>query len=184
MSRDRPRRHITFDGEHGLLYTLLDVAAGNTMGGDGTAGEGNTMTGLYGRGITLDGAGAGNVIAGNTIGLDASGALGEAPDVGIYVNDTPGTVVGANAGPGDLLGLHYERGNVVVGSTGGVGSGIRLDGTTTATIVAGNFVGIDQTERRRPLGTKSGSGSQRPETRLGRGTSWPGTTRTASRSLV
>ena len=59
----------TFDTKDGVLIT--SGASKNTIGGDSTAGEGNIVYGLYGRGVVLDGAGTANIVAGNTIGTDA-----------------------------------------------------------------------------------------------------------------
>ena len=77
----------TFDTKDGVL--ISHGAATNTIGGDTTQGQGNFIYGLYGRGVALEEAGPGNVVAGNTIGLDIEGSDGESPEFGIEVLDTP-----------------------------------------------------------------------------------------------
>ena len=129
----------TYDTEHGIW--IGNGAGANTIGGSSDSGQGNTVTGLYGAGILLDGAGAGNVVAGNRIGLDDEGGSGEAPGVGIEIDGTDGTIVGADAGPGDLFVLDRARGNVVAGADS---AAISLGQGTSGSIVAGNALGVDR----------------------------------------
>ena len=55
--------------------------------------------GFYDAGISLVGAGSGNVIAGNRIGANATGDTAQSPPVGISVSDTSNTVIGDNVSP-------------------------------------------------------------------------------------
>ena len=144
----------TFDTADGVR--IENGASHNTIGGDSTLGEGNIVYGLYGRGVVLDGAGPGNVVAGNTIGADAFGGSGAAPVVGIEVVDTPQTVLGADVGADDLStpGL-ANIGNVVVGAQGGE-PGIWIHGTSTGTVIAGNAVGTDRAGTAQTLGNYTG----------------------------
>ena len=67
--------------------------------------------------------------------------------------DTPAAVVGDDAGPGDLLLLDYELGNVVVASSGEGGDGIVISNDGAAgSIVAANFVGVNRTGNATNLG--------------------------------
>ncbi|MGA3362226.1 MAG: hypothetical protein ABSD82_09360 [Solirubrobacteraceae bacterium] len=115
-------------------------AANNTIGGSRTAGDGNLIFGLYQEGVYLAGAGTGNLIAGNTIGVNASGVLtpGAGPfDQGIGVENSPGTTIGDSAAPGTQA--NTANGNVIVNQTGDVGVFIN----SSYVNVAGNFVGTN-----------------------------------------
>ena len=118
---------------------MLDAGAtDNTIGGNSTVG--NVIYGLYAEGVYVTLAGSGNVIAGNTIGANASGSLGSfsSASIGITVENSPGTTIGDDAAPGTQA--NAANGNVIVGQTGTAGIFINSDSTT----VAGNFVGTDR----------------------------------------
>jgi CSLREA domain-containing protein len=114
-----------------------DGATGNTIGGSSTAG--NVIYGLYAEGVYVTLAGSGNVIAGNTIGANANGSLGSfaSANIGITVENSPGTTIGDDAAPGAQA--NTANGNVIVGQTGDAGLFINSPGTT----VAGNFIGTN-----------------------------------------
>jgi len=133
-----PDGEYSYDTEDGVYIT--GGASGNTIGGDSTAGEGNVVYGFYGRGIVLDGAGSDNVVAGNTIGLSEGGSPAEAPDIGIDVDSSPDTDVGDSVSPPGFA--NPARGNVVLGAAT---AGIRVQGASAGTRVAGNFVGVHRT---------------------------------------
>lgn len=135
---------------------LQGGAASNVVGGTIAAAEGNLIYATDGAAIRLADAGAGNRVQGNTIGLDPSGAASPA-GTGVEVSNTPDTVVGALAGPGDLYTLESNRGNVIVASSSPGSAGISILGTSTGTIVAGNFVGTDRGGSATGLGN-AGSG--------------------------
>jgi hypothetical protein len=82
-------------------------------------------------GIHLEGSN--NIVAGNWIGLDATGAIA-------LGNGAPGVdVVGAN----NLIGgLGPNDRNVIAGNGG---DGIRIQSPSTGTLVQGNFIGTDRT---------------------------------------
>ncbi|HVD25014.1 MAG TPA: DNRLRE domain-containing protein, partial [Gaiellaceae bacterium] len=130
-----PDGAFTYDTEDGVLIT--SGASGNTIGGDSGLDEGNLVYGFYGRGVVLDGAGADNVIAGNTIGLSEDGAIGEAPEVGIDVVASPDNDIGDSVSPPGFA--NPSRGNVVVGADT---VGIQVGGGSGGTRIAGNFVGV------------------------------------------
>ena len=113
-------------------------ATGNFIGTDGsndafTANERNVISGNSGRGVILEGA---NVLAGNFIGLNASGT-GRLPNgEGVQVTKT-GSRVGTNA---DGIADEAER-NIISGNTGN-GISVR-DPDTTQAVIAGNYIGLD-----------------------------------------
>ena len=120
-------------------------ASGNTIGGDSSAGEGNLIHG-FSTGVSLESAGTGNRIQGNVIGLGPSGSPSPGPggaSNGVYVQDSPGTVVGADAGPGELYNPVYPGfGNVIAGITGTEGGrGIFVGGAASGTRIAFNSIG-------------------------------------------
>jgi len=147
-----PDGSFSYDTENGILIT--GAAANNTIGGDSGLGEGNILYGFYGTAVVIDGAGAGNEVAGNTIGADAFGNTTESPSVGVRVNNTSGTVIGDDV----LLpaAANMARGNVIVGSDAGGGVGISTGGTSTGTKIAGNFVGVARTGNATNLGNDTG----------------------------
>jgi titin len=105
-------------------------APDNTVGGTTPAAR-NVISGNEGVGVNVDG-GDGNVVAGNYIGTDASGAqdLGNAGS-GINVEEASGSIIGGTTSG--------ER-NVVSGNDG---SGVGLFGSGNKVI--GNYVGTDAT---------------------------------------
>jgi parallel beta-helix repeat protein len=125
----------------GLPY--IGAPYDNTIGGT-TPSEGNTITGNGGNGIWINGPGPyaiGNLVEGNSIGVDFDGvAVGNALD-GVRISD---------AGLNTIGGTAHGAGNVI--------SGNALDGVvviddlsqgplpvTTANLVQGNFIGTDAT---------------------------------------
>jgi titin len=109
-------------------------ASNNTVGGT-AAGARNVIAGNAFGGVTLAFPGAaGNVVAGNYVGTDASGtaALGNIRD-GVLIRDgaANNTVGGTAAGAR----------NVIAGNTG---AGVNITGTgTTGNVVAGNYIGTN-----------------------------------------
>ena len=114
--------------------------------GDGVSDEleRNVISGNVGHGILLLGPGFGtdrSVIAGNTVGLDASGAF-SVPNTMDGISVTQNSSDNRIGTDGDGHGDAAER-NVV---SGNVGAGIRIrDGNATDNVVAGNYVGTDAT---------------------------------------
>src|SRR5690606_31662899 len=120
----------------------------NTIGvdGDGSAGEaneGNLISGNLGPGIDSHSSAAENVVAGNLVGLTATGdaALPNGIDgVRIY-HSAQDNLVGTNA---DGISDHLER-NVIVA---GPDTGVRLFGQVgepSGNVIAGNYIGTDVT---------------------------------------
>ena len=118
---------------------FVEGAPGNTIGGIG-AGR-NLISGNGGYGVRVDGlAAAGDLIEGNSIGLDAAGAALPNTAGGVLVKDAPNTAVGGPA-PG--------AGNSIVGK----GTGVDVDASLVGGItVKGNFIGKDGTSAKFTVG--------------------------------
>ncbi|WP_435009257.1 beta strand repeat-containing protein [Tundrisphaera lichenicola] len=119
---------------------LIDNAPGVVIGG-ATGHDGNIISGNSGNGISIVGAGSFyDVIAGNLIGVDASGLvpLGNALS-GVFVSDAPGVTIG-----GTIATLR----NVI---TGNAQHGVRISGLgSTGSKVLGNLIGVDASGRNAP----------------------------------
>lgn len=143
------------DGSNG--HTLRDNIIGLSANGTADVGNsqsgvriqsasnsvitGNVISGNDQSGIEIDGAAAvtfGNVIRGNTIGLDASGAidLGNTLD-GVYLVNASGNTIGGPAAA--------DR-NVISGNNGhGIFFNVQSTGQTATNAIEGNYVGTDKT---------------------------------------
>ena len=132
---------------------IRDGAAQNVVGtnGDGVddALEGNVISGNtvvdgLGYGVHLSDPGTdSNVIAGNLIGTDATGAVALGNYVGVRIRDgATNTRVGTNGnGVSDAV-----EGNVLSGHTVDRARGVYItDASSTGNIVAGNLIGTDVT---------------------------------------
>ena len=125
-------------GNGGQGVQIDSGASNNTIGGltatPGTA-PGNVISGNDQRGVWIIDAGtASNVVAGNIVGLDSTGAVA-------VPNAYQGVEVGS-AGTGDVIGgTSAGAGNVISANGGGYG-GILISGTS-GTLVAGNLIGTD-----------------------------------------
>lgn len=116
---------------------ILD-GSNNTIGGS-VAGARNVIGGNGGVGVFVTGAGSdGNVIAGNYIGVDATGTARLQNLIGILVaGGASDTRIGTD---GDGIGDAAER-NVI---SGHVFEGVVVvNQTTTGTIIAGNYIGTN-----------------------------------------
>jgi hypothetical protein len=119
------------NGGDGVIVTN---GSNNTIGGT-SAGAGNLLSGNNGDGIGLaasSGNGTGNVIQGNLIGADITGAKALGNARGIYLNNMTGTLIGGTAA---------GAGNVISGNTG---DGIFFF-AGSMNQVQGNFIGTDWT---------------------------------------
>jgi len=110
---------------------ILVTADANTIGGD--VAWGNVISGnaTYGVGIL---GGTGNVVAGNIIGLDATGSLARG-------NDADGVSIRFGANGNLIGGATVAARNILSGNDRGV---LIIDGVTGNSI-AGNFIGTDIT---------------------------------------
>lgn len=107
----------------------------NTIGGD-TTGEGNLISGNTANGIQILGQGTdANVICGNMIGLDLTGASALANNtIGVELYQGPDLTVVGGSSPGCQ--------NVISGNQG---DGVRITGNSTSgNVVSGNLIGLNQ----------------------------------------
>lgn len=122
------------NGDHGVAMML--GAENNLVGGD-AFGERNLISGNFGFGVLIRGAGTdGNVVSANYIGIDQTGMVAIDNDLGgILIDDgAQHNMVG-----GDVPG---ER-NVISGNNG-PGVEMTTSGTANNT-VSGNYIGVDST---------------------------------------
>ncbi len=111
----------------GLDAQDVSPGPGNTIGGSG-AGAGNLVSGNI-VGVMISGAqSSGNVVAGNLIGPTASGEAGEGNTVGVYINSAPDNSIGAAGG------------NVISGNSS-VGVYV-LGSSSTGNVIASNLIGL------------------------------------------
>lgn len=105
---------------------------GNTVGGTG-ASDRNVISGNLSQGILISGSGAtGNIISGNYIGTNASGAaaVGNGDD-GIQIsNGASGNTIG---------GIPGTQGNVISGNSD---DGVQLNNDASNNLVLGNYIGV------------------------------------------
>jgi hypothetical protein len=151
---------LAADGTSGIPGSFVGIvirnAAGNTIGGE-TPGAGNVISANFGSGVVLyeteafrNSPGSGNIVAGNVIGLDATGLQpvlrspsGESlrrQSAGILIQDSSFNRIGG-ASPGAR--------NVIAGN-GGPGveifDDVRTAGTPPATgnVILGNAIGVNR----------------------------------------
>ncbi len=121
---------------------ILLNAAGNVIGGT-APGAGNVISGNLGSGVRLTNSlyaatsANNNQILGNLIGLDVTGVSSGVGNVqsGVEIDNASGTTIGGvtttpGTGPGNVI-------------SGNRQAGIHLTGSTTATVIEGNIVGLD-----------------------------------------
>ncbi|MBT8398185.1 MAG: CSLREA domain-containing protein [Gemmatimonadetes bacterium] len=112
---------------------VLLLAPDNTIGGT-AAGSGNLISGNTGHGINLGPPNAtGNLIAGNYIGVDATGTMPLGNDIGVWVDNVADNIIGGtSAGARNLISGNRE--------------GITFwDQGATGNLVQGNYVGTNAT---------------------------------------
>ena len=119
------------NNEDGISIITSGVLVGGT-----NPGEGNLISGNNWSGISLSTSSAtGNIVQGNTIGLDAAGTS-------IVANGTRGVSISSSANSNTIGGAVAGARNVISGNTDGVYIG---GGTTDSNTVAGNYIGTDIT---------------------------------------
>ncbi len=127
-------------GNGGAGVAIDQGSAGNTVGGT-AAGSANVLSANGTDGVDLQDAGtSGNVVLGNLIGTDRTGAapLGNGHD-GVYVlNGAAGNTLGGTAaGAGNVISANQS-------------SGVEIDfAGTSGNAVLGNLIGTDRTGTRR-----------------------------------
>ncbi len=116
---------LTLNGEltDGNNFAIEILGAGNTIGG--TAAEARNLISGNANGIQIGGSNAiDNVIQGNLIGTDATGAVGFANGTGIsIVSASENTVGGTAAGAANLIAFNIGDGIIVSEVIGGPATG-------------------------------------------------------------
>ncbi|WP_442510878.1 VCBS domain-containing protein [Novipirellula sp. SH528] len=117
------------NSRHGVYF--YNAAATNTLGG-AVSGAGNVISGNASYGVLVEGTS--NLVAGNTIGLDAAGTAAIANSTGVYINNVGSTTIG---------GTTALARNVISGNTN---DGIYITGAAaTGNLVQGNYIGTNAT---------------------------------------
>ena len=123
------------------LVTLNgDASSGNglTIAGGGTTVRGLVIQRFGSNGIRISGSG-GNVVEGNYIGTDATGAAAAANgDSGIYIDNSPNNRIGGNT----VVQRNVISGNIAPGHQGGI---VITGGGASGNLVQGNYIGTDAT---------------------------------------
>ena len=122
--------------------SFINLAYDNTIGGT-VPGAGNVIAGNTGNGVDLSSGSTGNLVLGNTIGVDVTGIreLGNALN-GVFINDVSGnTIGGTTPGAGNLISGNVLNGLQIAAGTGKTqtSTGGMVQGST----VEGNFIGTD-----------------------------------------
>ena len=140
--------------EDGIYF---EDSSNNTIGGTTPAAR-NVVSANGWSGITLWGAGSGNVVQGNYVGTDATGIapLGNGEQGVLVVTSGPDTIGGTATGAGNLIAhngssgpgwdgvaIMAGAGHLVLGNTihSNSGDGLHVEGSDT--IIAGNYIGTD-----------------------------------------
>lgn len=124
-------------GNGGQGVDIDPGTSGNTIGG-AVPGAGNVISGNFGNGVLIHDSGAtGNIVQGNFIGADKSGAaLGNSANgVAILGGASNNTIGGANPGAGNFIAFNHANGVAVYS-----GSGNRITGNA---VFANGGIGID-----------------------------------------
>jgi parallel beta-helix repeat protein len=118
-------------------YEGINISAGaraNVIGGV-NASQRNVISGNSGYGITITGTNSnGNVVEGNYIGLNGSGTASVANTyngIGIWGGSSGNVLGGSGAGAGNAISGNIEYGILI------------SDTNTTATVVQGNYIGLN-----------------------------------------
>ena len=116
------------NGNHGVR---ISNAHNNLIGGD-TEGERNVISGNGNDGVKIINGATGNVVSGNYIGVDATGATAlPNHDDGVDIFSGSDNLIGGDA-PG--------KRNVI---SGNVEDGVRIVHRATGNVVSGNYIGVD-----------------------------------------
>jgi hypothetical protein len=130
-------------------------ASQTTVGGTAGAATRNVISGNSGDGVSVVGAGTGNIIEGDYIGLGSDGttAVGNTGD-GVFIGTTTGAIVGGAA----------QGATNVISANGGFG--VNLGVNSKSTDVEGNTIGLDQPQQKKLPNTSGWQNDQ------GTGNTW------------
>ena len=113
----------------------ITASNSNTIGGS-AAGAGNVISGNSGDGVEITGSGTtGNVVAGNYIGTDITGTVA-------VPNGSDGVEIDTSASGNTIGGTTALARNIISGNTAW---GVGILPSATDNVVAGNFIGADVT---------------------------------------
>ena len=113
----------------------ITASNSNTIGGS-AAGAGNVISGNSGDGVEITGSGTtGNVVAGNYIGTDITGTVA-------VPNGSDGVEIDTSASGNTIGGTTALARNIISGNTAW---GVGILRSATDNVVAGNFIGADVT---------------------------------------
>ncbi len=129
-------------GNAGDGVIILSGALNNTIGGT-TAGDGNVITGNLANGVDVSGSGTvDNVVAGNIIGLNASGATVIDANSHFLGNYSEGVELDGGASGNTIGGATADAANIISGNSF---DGVGLFTGANGNIVQGNRIGTDST---------------------------------------
>ena len=149
---------------HGNTSGIVIGSSNNTIGGSLPAAR-NLISGNPGAGVSMSGAAASsNTVAGNYIGIDATGSATLPNSYGIYDVDGPdntfgGTTATAGTPPGNVISGNTLNGLQISTAAGNVVEGNLIGTDATGTSALGNNPGIniDRAINNRIGGTAAGS---------------------------
>jgi len=117
------------NGQYGIALSAPDNVIGGT-----TAAERNVISGNGNHGINIASGANGNVVRGNIIGADATGALDRGNiQNGVWIGSANNTIGGTAAGAGNLISGNDNRGITFSGAS------------ATGNSVLGNIIGLNAT---------------------------------------
>ncbi len=115
------------------ILVSVEASASNTIGGT-TAAARNVISGAGNGGIILDGFGSYNLVEGNYIGTDITGAIGLGNGYGISVEAPDATIGGTTPGAGNVISGSTSLSGIFIANSYGPGTGA---------LVQGNFIGTN-----------------------------------------
>jgi len=114
----------------------IETGSGNVVGGTST-GARNVISGNTSRGVSLAAGASSNVVDGNFVGTDPTGALARANGEGIRVFGASNTIGGTSVSTRNVISEN-------------VNSGVTLDGSlATGNAIEGNFIGLAKSGKTR-----------------------------------
>jgi probable HAF family extracellular repeat protein len=135
---------------------IFSNGAANTVGGT-TSGARNLVSGNRLNGVLI--SGSGNVVEGNQIGTDVTGAIAVPNTAGVVVLGSNNTLGGSASGVGNIISGNRLEGVTISGS-GNVVEGNRIGTNATGTTALANTTGIFLLGSNNTLGgTGSGAGN-------------------------
>jgi hypothetical protein len=138
-------------------YGVDITSSNNTLGGT-AAGAGNLISGNN-YGVLIDGS-SGNVVLGNLIGTEATGAAALPNGTGVYIAGSSNTVGGTTAGAGNTISGNTHEGIRIDSGSGNLVQGNRIGTDATGTVALANQAGVYITVGGNTVGgTAAGAGN-------------------------